>query len=435
MFQVQTTPEYDKCLKGLLTRGKIGKEAYRTARVAEAEAHEGDIRTISRTHHGENRLPDAEKYDLPGDYRLVIQRGGGKEPVTIFRFVGDHEEAERWLENRRGEARQPKRKPKAVPDPHEQFEQEKRRREREQREWEEMVDILEQENSQLNNNLLDRERVLEKQKADVEKAAKKQEESEAEIVQLAQERDVLAVKVEQFAKEKDESVGAARREVEKELASKLVHLQESHQRQEENRKQLVFSRQQLVGVQKQVEGEKESLKQALQAREAQLLKFKSHVRRLQNQLDRVPVAEPLQDNKFWLWAFLIAAGLILVLVVILSIISQRRPMVPPATLPATGSSTAKPQPVPGARGSPDEKAAADGPVNPPKPTQPEPRVEKVPLGPPATEKQMDYVAGLVRRKGWSETDRDAEINKLLGYVRSYRNLTKREASTLIDAWK
>jgi hypothetical protein len=39
--------------------------------------------------------------------------------------------------------------------------------------------------------------------------------------------------------------------------------------------------------------------------------------------------------------------------------------------------------------------------------------------PAATEKQMDYVAGLVRRKGWSGKDRDAEINKVLGYVRSY----------------
>jgi hypothetical protein len=78
---------------------------------------------------------------------------------------------------------------------------------------------------------------------------------------------------------------------------------------------------------------------------------------------------------------------------------------------------------------------ADVPIKTPERPRVEAPVEKSPVGPPATERQIAYVAGLVRRKGWSEKERDAEINKVLGYVRSYQNLTKREASSLIDAWK
>src|SRR5262249_15535499 len=106
--------------------GKIGKDAYDKACVAETEARKGNIRTVLRTHHGENRIPDVEKYDLPGDYRLVVQRVNGVDPGRVFLFVGSHDETEQWLEHhRRFRWERPKPGVKQTADPLSRLEQEK----------------------------------------------------------------------------------------------------------------------------------------------------------------------------------------------------------------------------------------------------------------------------------------------------------------------
>ena len=102
MPPVVYTNEFNKCLRDLLKIGKKGKDAVLRARGAQTEAgSEGSILSLQRTHHGEDRLPDAEKYDLGDGYRLVVQLVDGKKGIRAFLFAGDHDDAERWLQNHR----------------------------------------------------------------------------------------------------------------------------------------------------------------------------------------------------------------------------------------------------------------------------------------------------------------------------------------------
>lgn len=69
------------------------------AQSAIAEAGmQGQI-TLKRTNHGESRLPNIEKFDLGDGYRLVVQVVDPGNQERAFLFVGDHEDAERWLDN------------------------------------------------------------------------------------------------------------------------------------------------------------------------------------------------------------------------------------------------------------------------------------------------------------------------------------------------
>jgi hypothetical protein len=54
---------------------------------------------LSRTHHGENRLPHAVKYDLHSHHRLVTVE---HENARILVCVGSHEDVNRWLDANRG---------------------------------------------------------------------------------------------------------------------------------------------------------------------------------------------------------------------------------------------------------------------------------------------------------------------------------------------
>ena len=60
----------------------------------------GEI-SIPRTKHGESRIPNVEKYDLPDAFRLVIQLLDGVAKTRAFLFVGTHSDAERWLDSHR----------------------------------------------------------------------------------------------------------------------------------------------------------------------------------------------------------------------------------------------------------------------------------------------------------------------------------------------
>lgn len=53
------------------------------------------------TENGETRIPNAFKFDLAGRYRLVIQRVGNGALVALF--VGDHQDADKWLDQNRGQ--------------------------------------------------------------------------------------------------------------------------------------------------------------------------------------------------------------------------------------------------------------------------------------------------------------------------------------------
>lgn len=52
----------------------------------------------------------------------------------------------------------------------------------------------------------------------------------------------------------------------------------------------------------------------------------------------------------------------------------------------------------------------------------------------ATDRQINFLGVLIRRHGWSETDRDTQIEKVLGYRQELKKLNKKEASKLITAW-
>jgi ssDNA-binding Zn-finger/Zn-ribbon topoisomerase 1 len=52
----------------------------------------------------------------------------------------------------------------------------------------------------------------------------------------------------------------------------------------------------------------------------------------------------------------------------------------------------------------------------------------------ATIRQMNLLGLLVRRRGWDETQRDLQMEQVLGYKQRYTELSKQEASKLITAW-
>jgi hypothetical protein len=60
---------------------------------------EGQDPKLPLTHHGENRIPHAVKYDLKSHYRLVAYEHAGNR---ILLTVGTHDEVDRWLDNNRG---------------------------------------------------------------------------------------------------------------------------------------------------------------------------------------------------------------------------------------------------------------------------------------------------------------------------------------------
>lgn len=102
MPRAVSTPIFTKALRGLTKKGKKGKDAQLKALAAKGEADEaGEIKIVKRTNHGESRLPNIEKFDLGDGYRLVVQVVDPKLQLRAFLYVGDHEDADRWLDNHR----------------------------------------------------------------------------------------------------------------------------------------------------------------------------------------------------------------------------------------------------------------------------------------------------------------------------------------------
>ncbi|MEZ9128608.1 3'-5' exonuclease [Vibrio sp. 10N.222.55.B11] len=100
MNKVIQTKYINKCFRNLTKAGKKGRDAINKTRAAMHEAaSEGQINSLKRTNHGESRLPNAEKYDLGNGFRLVVQLVDGENKLRAFLFVGDHEDAESWLDS------------------------------------------------------------------------------------------------------------------------------------------------------------------------------------------------------------------------------------------------------------------------------------------------------------------------------------------------
>lgn len=102
-YQVCFTPAYKDMLKTLRKNGGEAKNASSKAQIALSEAQlEGEIRVVQRTFHGEDRLPNIEKYRLTDSYRLIVQLIDGVNKVRVFLFLGIHDDAEAWLNSNRG---------------------------------------------------------------------------------------------------------------------------------------------------------------------------------------------------------------------------------------------------------------------------------------------------------------------------------------------
>lgn len=100
MYQVSYTREFNGYRRDLKRAGHKQATAAINAAILEAYT-DGQITGIPRTHHGESRLPSAEKYDLGNGFRLVVQLVDGKTKARAFLFAGSHDETERWLDNHR----------------------------------------------------------------------------------------------------------------------------------------------------------------------------------------------------------------------------------------------------------------------------------------------------------------------------------------------
>ncbi|WP_212376296.1 3'-5' exonuclease [Acetobacter persici] len=100
MEPVIYTKKFNSYLRQLNLSGQ--KKIVQAVRAAMAEAGTNAIiESLPRTKHGESRLKNIEKFDLPDAYRLVVQRVGNKKQVRAFLFVGTHDDAEKWLDSHR----------------------------------------------------------------------------------------------------------------------------------------------------------------------------------------------------------------------------------------------------------------------------------------------------------------------------------------------
>jgi superfamily I DNA/RNA helicase len=99
-FKVIYTKAFNGYLRALHQQGH--KKSVQAVRAAISEAGmNGEIQSLPRTKHGETRIPDVEKYDLPEGHRLVVQLVDGMAKIRAFLFCGSHDESDRWLNNHR----------------------------------------------------------------------------------------------------------------------------------------------------------------------------------------------------------------------------------------------------------------------------------------------------------------------------------------------
>lgn len=99
-FKVILFKPCHSAMRQLMLQGQ--KKIVQAVRAAMSEAStDGEIKSLVRTKHSESRLPNVEKFDLGDGYRLIVQLVDGVKKTRVFLFVGDHDDAQRWLDNHR----------------------------------------------------------------------------------------------------------------------------------------------------------------------------------------------------------------------------------------------------------------------------------------------------------------------------------------------
>lgn len=95
-YKVVYTKSFKDNLRDVI---KDNRKAGQATRAAMTEAGTDGIISLPRTKHGESRLKNIEKYDLSDAYRLIVQIVDGIKKIRAFLFVGNHDDAERWLDS------------------------------------------------------------------------------------------------------------------------------------------------------------------------------------------------------------------------------------------------------------------------------------------------------------------------------------------------
>jgi hypothetical protein len=85
-FKVIYTKFFNGCLRTLQQQGQ--RKSVQAVRAAITEAGINGEITLPRTKHGESRIPDVEKYDLPDAFRIVVQLVDGIVKTRAFLFCG-----------------------------------------------------------------------------------------------------------------------------------------------------------------------------------------------------------------------------------------------------------------------------------------------------------------------------------------------------------
>jgi hypothetical protein len=93
---------FDRALHNAFLSGGLPRKKRERVKIVLGSLREPDpFATVNTTNHGETRISNCVKYDLGSGWRLVTSQ---TVKTCTFLFVGDHEDAERWLNAHNGEA-------------------------------------------------------------------------------------------------------------------------------------------------------------------------------------------------------------------------------------------------------------------------------------------------------------------------------------------
>ena len=96
-----TTKEFDKSLKAaFMGGGQRQKKALKAKAILGSLGDNDPFATVPVTNHGESRIRHCVKYDLGDGWRLITQK---TDKTCGFLFLGDHEDADAWLESHKGQ--------------------------------------------------------------------------------------------------------------------------------------------------------------------------------------------------------------------------------------------------------------------------------------------------------------------------------------------
>lgn len=99
-FLILRETDFMKSLAQMTHAGGLGRKAADHVWTILGKARAGRADELGNlTHHGESRIPNCVKYDLPGFHRLVTVR---QSEAIFFLTVGKKDDCERWLENNAG---------------------------------------------------------------------------------------------------------------------------------------------------------------------------------------------------------------------------------------------------------------------------------------------------------------------------------------------